>query len=198
MIATGDGLFLARSLSGSSVLIDIPHAPEARPDQFAVSSRFNGKLLVTGLDDYRINDIAIEPNSIPANVVMPIYIKRMVPADNAILRVTYETQRGLQFVPEIYREDGSKLPFGTMVRIIGNKLLSGMDTVVNERSRAYFPSAPLVGFVEAVWDEDGEQRTCWAPYNLLDIADTTPDDKIVRRTLTCHPVDKSREAREQK
>lgn len=198
LIATGDGLFLARSLSGSSVLIDIPHAPEARPDQFAVSSRFNGKLLVTGLDDYRINDIAIEPNSIPANVVMPIYIKRMVPADNAILRVTYETQRGLQFVPEIYREDGSKLPFGTMVRIIGNKLLSGMDTVVNERSRAYFPSAPLVGFVEAVWDEDGEQRTCWAPYNLLDIADTTPDDKIVRRTLTCHPVDKSREAREQK
>lgn len=192
LIATSDGLFPARTLSGSSVLIDIPYAPEARPDHFTVSSRFNGKLLVTGLEDYRINDIAIDPNSIPANVMMPIYIKRMVPADNAILQVTYETQRGLQFVPEIYREDGSKLPFGTMVRIIGNKLLSGMDTVVNDRSRAYFASAPLVGFVEAVWDEDGERKTCWAPYNLIDVADETSDDKILRRTLTCHPVDKTK------
>lgn len=197
LVATSDGLFPARTLSGSSVLIDIPHAPEARPDQYTVSSRFNGKLLVTGLDDYRINDIAIEPNSIPANVMMPIYIKRMVPADNAILRVTYETQRGLQFVPEIYREDGSKLPFGTMVRIIGNKLLSGMDTVVNDRSRAYFASAPLVGFVEAVWDEEGERKTCWAPYNILDVADETGDDKILRRTLTCHPVDKRKPAKGQ-
>ena len=188
LIATSDGFFPARTLSGSSVLIDVPHAPEARPDQFTVSSRIRNKVLVTGLDDYRINDIAIDPNSIPANVMMPVYIKRMVPADNAILRVTFETMRGLQFVPEIYKEDGSKLPFGTLVRIVGHDLLSGMDTVVNDRSRAYFPSAPMQGFVEALWEENGQRQTCWAPYNLLDVADKTPDDKIVRRTLTCKPV----------
>ncbi len=188
LVATADGLFPARTLSGSSVLIEVPNAPDARPDQFTVSSRVGSKVLVTGLDDYRSNDIAIEPNTIPANVVMPIYIKRLVPADNAILSVTFETMRGLQFVPEILREDGSRLPFGTFVRIIGPDLLSGMDTVVNERSRAYFASAPIQGHVEAVWEEQGEKKTCWAAYNLSDVADKTPDDKIVRRTLTCRPV----------
>ena len=197
LIASADGFFPARTLSGSSVLIHVPHAPEARPDQFTVSSRFGNKVLVTGLDDYRDNDIAIEPNSIPANVVMPVYIKRLVPADNAILSVTFETMRGFQFVPEIHREDGSKLPFGTLVRIIGKDVLSGMDTVVNERSRAYFSSAPVQGHVEAVWEEQGERKTCWAPYDLSDVADQTPDDKILRRTLTCRPVSKTLQTRGQ-
>ncbi len=188
LIATSDGLFPARTISGSSVLIDVPYAPDAMPALYTVTSRHGNKILVTGLNDYRLNDIEIDPNSIPANVMMPVYIKRVVPADNALLRITFETMRGLQFVPEIHKEDGSTLPFGTLVRIIGHDLLSGMDTVVNDRSRAYFPSAPITGVVEAIWNEGEERVRCLAPYSLKDVADETPDDKILRKTLVCKTV----------
>lgn len=185
LIATRHGLFPARTLSGSSVLLDIPNAPEARPDQFAVSSRIGNRVLVTGLTNYRINEIAIDPNTIPANVTMPIYIRRLVPADDAILEVTFETMKGYQFVPEMRFEDGSKLPFGTTVRIVGNELLSGMDTVLNERARAYFPSAPLKGVVEAIWESHGERQTCWAPFDITQESEQTAEGRAVRKTITC-------------
>lgn len=185
IIASRHGLFPARTLSGSSVLLNVPNAPEARPDQFAVSSRVGDRVLVTGLSDYRVNEIAINPNSIPANVTMPIYVRRIVPADNAILEVDFETMKGYQFVPEMLFEDGTKLPFGTTVRIVGNDLLSGMDTVLNERSRAYFASAPIKGVVEAVWESDGERRTCWAPYDITQEVDQTPENRAVRKSIVC-------------
>ena len=185
LIATSNGIFPARRLSGSSVLLNIPNAPDARPDQFEVSSRVGDRILVTGLDNYRINEIAIDPNTIPANVTMPIYIRRFVPADDAILEVSFETMKGYQFVPEMLFEDGSKLPFGTTVRIVGNELLSGMDTVLNERARAYFPSAPLKGVIEAIWESHGERQTCWAPYDITHESERAPAGRAVRKTVTC-------------
>lgn len=185
LIATRYGLFPARTLSGSSVLLDIPNAPDARPDQYTVSSRVGNKVLVTGLSNYRINEIAIDPNTIPANVTMPIYVRRLVPADNAILEVAFETMKGYQFVPEMLFEDGSKLPFGATVRIVGNELLSGMDTVLNERARAYFPSAPLKGVIEAIWESNGERQTCWAPYDISHESGQAPAGRAIRKTVTC-------------
>ena len=116
---------------------------------------------------------------------MPIYVRRLVPADDAILEVAFETMKGYQFVPEMLLDDGSKLPFGTTVRIVGNELLSGMDTVLNERARAYFPSAPLKGVIEAIWESNGERQTCWAPYDITRESEQTPEGRAVRKTVTC-------------
>lgn len=188
IIATSNGVFPARTLSGASALLDIPDAPEARPDQYSVSSRIGDKILITGLNNYRINEVAINPNTIPANVVMPVYVKRLVPADDAILEVEYETMKGWQFVPEIIFENGDRLPFGTTVRIVGKDLLSQMDTVLNERARAYFPSAPVQGTIEAIWEENQERKTCWASYDIQQDVGKQKEGRAIRKTLTCVPA----------
>ena len=188
IIATANGVFPARTLNGASALLDVPNAPEARPDQYTVSSRIGDKILITGLNNYRVNEVAINPNTIPANVVMPVYIKRLVPADDAILEVEYKTMKGWQFVPEIHFENGQRLPFGTTVRMLGGDLLSRMDTVLNERARAYFPSAPLKGTIEAIWEENGERKTCWAAYDIESEAAKQNNVRAIRQTLTCLPI----------
>ena len=144
--------------------------------------------MITGLNNYRINEVAINPNTIPANVVMPVYIRRLVPADDAILDVKYETMKGWQFVPEIHFENGERLPFGTTVRIVGHDLLSQMDTVLNERARAYFPSAPLQGTIEAIWEEKQERKTCWANYDIQQDIGKQKEGRAIRKTLTCVPT----------
>lgn len=186
IIATKDGIYPARTLNGASALLTIPNAPKARPDQFTVSSRIGDKVLVTGLNNYRINEVAINPNTIPPNVSMPVYIKRMVPADDAILEIPFETMIGWQFVPELRYRDGSRLPFGTTVRIVGNEILTGMDTVLNIRARAYFPAAPAKGVIEAIWEENNVRKTCWAPYNIEDlIKKKKNDNRAIRSVVTC-------------
>ena len=185
IIATKDGVYPARLLTGSSVLVNIDNAPDARPDQYTVTTRMGNKILVTGLNDYRINEIVIDPDTIPANVTMPVYVKRLVPADEAILEVTFDTMKGWQFVPELHFEDGSKLPFGTTVRIVSKDLLSGMDTVLNERARAYFPSAPAQGVIEAIWEQDNQRKTCWAPYDIAQQTQQHDGKRAIRKLVTC-------------
>ena len=185
IIATKDGVYPARLLTGSSVLVNIDNAPDARPDQYTVTTRMGNKILVTGLNDYRINEIVIDPDTIPANVTMPVYVKRLVPADEAILEVTFDTMKGWQFVPELHFEDGSKLPFGTTVRIVSKDLLSGMDTVLNERARAYFPSAPAQGVIEAIWEQDNQRKTCWAPYDISQQTQQHDGKRAIRKLVTC-------------
>ena len=116
---------------------------------------------------------------------MPIYVKRLVPADDAILVVPFETMRGWQFVPELQFADGTRLPYGTAVRVIDGGLLSGMDTVLNERARAYFPSAPVEGTIEAVWEEEGTRKTCWAPFSLAEDIKTQKNNRAIRQVLIC-------------
>ena len=185
IIATKDGVYPARLLTGSSVLVNIDNAPDARPDQYTVTTRMGNKILVTGLNDYRINEIVIDPDTIPANVTMPVYVKRLVPADEAILEVTFDTMKGWQFVPELHFEDGSKMPFGTTVRIVSKDLLSGMDTVLNERARAYFPSAPAQGVIEAIWEQDNQRKTCWAPYDISQQTQQHDGKRAIRKLVTC-------------
>lgn len=185
IIATSDGVFPARTLSGASALLEIPDAPEARPNQFTVSSRVGDRVLITGLSNYRVNEVAINPNTVPPNVTMPVYVKRLVPADDAILVVPFETMRGWQFVPELQFADGTRLPYGTAVRVIDGGLLSGMDTVLNERARAYFPSAPVEGTIEAVWEEEGTRKTCWAPFSLAEDIKTQKNNRAIRQVLIC-------------
>ena len=187
LVGTRYGLFPARSIMGASVLIEVPHAPEATPRNYSVSSRINDRLLVTGLNNYRVNDVVIDPNTVPANVMMPLYLRRMVPADDAVLAVSFETMLGWQFVPELHLPDGTPLPFGASTRIIAHGAISGMDTVLNQNARAYFPAAPITGVVEARWEEEGEALRCWAPYSLKKSLTESSDGRtIVRQSLSCH------------
>ena len=185
LVGTGYGLFAAKRVNGASALIEVPNAPEAAPEQFAVATRSGARFFITDLNNYRMNEITINPNTVPANVMMPVYVRRLVPADDAVLAVSYETMKGRQFAPEITFENGEALPFGAIVRIVAPGLLSGMDTVVNERGRAYFAAAPVTGVVEAVWETRGKRHACWAPYSLVKDEALHHDASVFEKTLVC-------------
>lgn len=193
IIATADGVYPARTLTGATVLLKIPDAPDAQPDQFTVSSRVGDHVLITGLNNYQVNEIAINPNSIPANVTMPVYVTRLVPADDAILQVAFSTIKGWQFVPELVDEAGERMPFGTTVRILGDGVLSGMVTVLNERARAYFSSAPKNGVIEAIWEQDGTRKACLAPYDLTNEIEQKTSSRAIRKIVTCIDINHLRD-----
>ena len=190
LIGTSFGIFPAKRVNGASAFLEVPDAPEARPQQYSVATRAGDRIFITDLNNYQMNDITIDPNSIPANVMMPVYMQRLVPADDAVLFVSYETMKGWQFVPELTNREGQRLPFGSVARIVAHNLLSGMDTVLNERGRAYFSAAPMTGVVEVVWDENQERHTCWAPYSLKKEVNANPDVRLIRQSLVCREAPK--------
>ena len=184
----------AQTLIGATALLHVPNAPEAKPETYSVSAKSGDWLVITGLNNYRSNDVSIDPSSIPPNVLMPIYRRRLVPADDAILSVEFETMKGWQFVAELRNGDDEKLPFGAVARLLAEQSISTMDTVLNERSRAYFGAAPETGVIEVIWSEKDEKRVCWAPYSLKKAIAAHPDARVIRETLVCHfsPADNHR------
>ena len=186
LIAAEGELIPAQTLTGATALLLVPNAPDAKPETYAVTTKSGDWLVVTGLNNYRINEISIDPNTIPPNVLMPIYRRRLVPADDAILSVAFETMKGWQFVAEVRDLDGQKLPFGAVARLISLEGISTMDTVLNERSRAYFGAAPETGVIEVIWSENGAKRTCWAPYSIKKAIAKDPEALVIRETLVCH------------
>ena len=188
LIGTAYGVLPAKRVVGGSAIIEVPGAPEAKPETFTAAARLGDRFFITDLNNYQANDITIDPNSIPANVMMPIYLQRLVPADDAVLAIKYETMKGWQFAPQMTRTDGARLPFGAHARIVAHGLLSGMDTVLNERSRAYFSAAPMTGVVEVVWRGKRGRRACWAPYSLKKDIDADPNIRVIQKTLVCREV----------
>ncbi len=194
IIAAEGQIMPAQTLTGATALLHVPNAPEAKPETYSVSAKSGDWLVITGLNNYRSNDVSIDPSSIPPNVLMPIYRRRLVPADDAILSVEFETMKGWQFVAELRNGDDEKLPFGAVARLLAEQSISTMDTVLNERSRAYFGAAPETGVIEVIWSEKDEKRVCWAPYSLKKAIAAHPDARVIRETLVCHfsPADNPR------
>lgn len=184
VVALKDGVFLTKEADGPTVFAEIVDVPEAQLQNRARSTSVSGGVFSTGLRNYESNELALAVNDLPPNVYLPLYTKRVVPADDAVLKVTFDAFRGEQLLVNFVTEDGPP-PFGSFVRLVSRPDI-GAESMLDETGTAYFAAVPEKGEFEVSWrDETSTKLACRAPYALTAKKD---DAMIYKVELACRPT----------
>lgn len=179
-----EGLFLTKEVDGPAVFAEIVNVPEARLQNRARSTSVDGGVFSTGLMNYESNELALSVNQLPPNVYMPVFSKRVVPADDAVIKVPFDAFRGEQLLVEFRIPDGPP-PFGSFVRLVSRPDV-GVESMLDETGTAYFSAVPRQGEFEVSWrGENSEFLACRVPYELNT---KEAESLIYRMQLVCAPA----------
>lgn len=164
VVASEKGLLFTEQVEGPSVFAEFKNVPEARLRNHSTATIVKDGVFASNFNNYEFNEIGVDIDELPLNVSMPVYVKKVVPADDALIFVDFTAFRGEQVLAR-FRTQTGLLPFGALVEVRGGDA-SSIDGIIDEDGSAYFASAPIKGVFEASWrDEDGI-HACRAPYDL--------------------------------
>ena len=192
-LMTQHGLFLTQNLNGSLALIHVPGAHNLQIRSGNGSG--NEWAVASSLYDYQKNTVALNADSLPANMTMLGGLtKDVIPADDAVLYHQFDNFIGTQVLFTIVPDNGDTIPFGSEVTLLDDP--TGLNsTVSDDGGLVYFVSAPKTGEMKIRWRSSEKIHTCHAPF-VIKGQDLAPDD-LYRETISCHVIDNDSEIKKQ-
>ena len=143
-------VFAARSISDGFAVVTtsglggVPVTLENRP---VGTTNPRGRLLVTPLNAWQRNRLAIDPMDLPANTRLGKVEVNATPTDRAGTVVRFDVEQIRAAVLVLHDGQGQPLPLGTRVRLAGG---SGQASLVGYDGEAYFDSLEPDNTLEAI------------------------------------------------
>ena len=181
MLLYDDGVIFARSLQGGLAVVKIPDGEGAQLLDFQGGVRSGDRILASGLTNYQLNVLRIDPNSLPPNLTINSLYGRAVPADNGLVRLDFETFLGTELFLDVTRPDGTSAPYGSEVRILTDRAQLPVS-VVDEEGWAFISAAPPAGIAEVRWMGEHGEEACYA---ILDDASADDGSPVLRKRVPC-------------
>lgn len=176
LIAHQNGLTQGQQVMESAVLVAAPGASGADvKDATGVTTDWRGYAIKPYATAYRENSISLDTSTLDDKTEINSGVARVVPTKGAIVRASFDVQRGHRAIMNITR-NGKPLPFGALVT--GDKV-SG---IVGDSGQAYLSGLKNEGTLTAKWGEQQHQR-CTIQYR---INDKEQDATIARISEICH------------
>lgn len=114
------GLTLSPYLGETIGLVEAPDAAGARIEGYSgVVLDGKGFGVVPYLTPYRLNEVAIDPKGISADVALQASSQQVAPRAGAVVRLQYKTSTGRALMVDSRLADDSRLPFGAEVMDAG-------------------------------------------------------------------------------
>ena len=133
-----------------------------------------GYAVLPYLMPYRMNDVSINPEGVPANVELTTTSQQVAPRANAVVMLKYETVSGQAVLITALLPDGSVVPFGASV-FDANQVALGQ---VGQFGEIYLRGIPNTGIIQVRWG-DSADRQCELNYKFPDkFSKTLPIIKI--------------------
>lgn len=120
-----------------------------------------GTAIVPLVQPYTNNRIDLNTQDLPNDIVISQTSKNFVPEKGAIIPIKYRVYKGKQVVFSLKRDDGTPLPFGSVVSVLGSN--SENTGIVDNDGRVYLAGIPNKGKLKGVW---GHNKSCEATFEL--------------------------------
>lgn len=117
VVALSDGIVSSPWFSETMALVDAPYAAGARVEGHSgLVLNQQGRALVPYLLPYRLNEIILDPQGLPADVELKSTRQQTAPHSGALVKVKYATSRGRAVLIHSTQRGGKDLPFGANVQ----------------------------------------------------------------------------------
>lgn len=120
-----------------------------------------GTAIVTSMQPYTENRIDLDTQNIPDDLFISNASKKIVPEKGAVVPVKYNLFKGKQIVFSLKRYDGTPLPFGSVVSLVGSD--SEITGIIDDAGRVYLAGIPSKGILHGAW---GYNKSCEVSFNL--------------------------------
>lgn len=160
MVLHRNGLTLGQPFGGSVALIAAQGADGVPVYSMpGVKTDFRGYALHSSLTPYQENVVSLDPLGLPDNVEITQTDIRVVPTNGAVVPANFGTRSGRRGLMTLLRTDGTPVPFGSLVTVVGAE---GNAGVVGSGGEVYLTGLPERGALQVKW----KQGQCYVQYTL--------------------------------
>lgn len=175
----GGGVLAARAVDGAFAVIEtgLPEIPVRLENRMIGRTNARGQLLVTPLQPWQRNHVAIDTLDLPADLRIDAVERLMTPRAGTGVRVRFDIDDSLAAILILQEPSGAALPVGTIVSLDGAP--SAQPSMVGHDGEAYLEGLQAHNQISV----DGPQGRCRLAFNL------DPDATHATRIgpLTCSP-----------
>lgn len=170
LIAHADGITAGQTVGETFGLVKVPGASGVSVNnQNGVRTDYRGYALVPNLMPYRNNDVTLSTESLQDDVDLQQTSKKVVPTRGAIVRADYRAQVGKRVLMNLYRADGSTVPFGATV--VNETDPEASVSIVGDAGQVYLAGLQDKGMLLVQWGKDA-YRQCRVSWHLNEMKKT--------------------------
>ncbi|ECG8590414.1 outer membrane usher protein FimD [Salmonella enterica subsp. salamae] len=171
-----NGLTLSQPLGDTNILVKAPGAAGVELENTTgVKTDWRGYAVIPYATTYRQNRVALNTNTMGANVDIDDAVTNVVPTQGAMVRAEFNSHVGSRALITLLH-DGKPVPFGSTV----TELNSNTASLVGDDGQVYLSGLSDSGKLAVQWGS-GAAKKCTAMYHI-----SKPDNTgIVRLTQIC-------------
>lgn len=176
IVAHAHGITLSQPLGDTFAIVRVPDTANVGVQGSAsVYTDGRGYAIVPSLSPYQANAIELETDTLPDNVDVGLDGRTMIPTRGAIVMADYATRIGSRVLFTLSWQNAFP-PFGATGRVAlaGDDKESNTSGIVAEKGELYLSGVPVQGVIVVSWQENGEKKSCRAPFRLPDAPQSTP------------------------
>ncbi|HEH9404379.1 TPA: fimbria/pilus outer membrane usher protein [Aeromonas bestiarum] len=161
-----DGLTLGQPLGQTVGLVVAPDAADMGVGSWpGVRTDPRGYTTLGSLTPYQVNEVAVDPLSLPEDVSLSQTEVKVVPTSGAVVPVQFATRKGANGMIQLSRPDGTLIPFGAVV-VEEGKTRTGMSVgIVGYEGDVYLSGLQESGQLLVRWGSADDQQ-CLVDYHL--------------------------------
>ena len=177
LVVHADGVTFSQPLGNTNILVAAPGAEGAEIENtIGTLTDSDGYAVIPYATSYRLNRVALDVNSLQADVEVDEAVALVVPTDGALVRAELKTKQGERGLFTL-TFNGKPVPFGALV-VSDNEGVSG---IVSEDGIVYLAGLANEGSLAIQWGE-GQAQRCAANYQL---PEPTTQEPIARLAIEC-------------
>ncbi|MBK0089726.1 fimbria/pilus outer membrane usher protein [Erwinia sp. S59] len=171
-----EGLTLSKMVGNSVAIISAPGSQGAKVGNGGSYIDSRGFAVVPYLTNYQLNNISLDPSTLPENVDLTDSSVAVYPTKGAVVRANFATKVGYQALLTLQRRDKS-IPFGATASVIDVTDSEVNSGLVGDAGQLYMSGLPEQGRLLVKWGKRSEQQ-CQVKFNLKNISAPSANNPI--------------------
>ncbi|PNS10968.1 fimbrial assembly protein [Mixta theicola] len=179
LVAHRDGITFSQPLGETVALVKAPGIADASVlNQTGVSTDFRGYTLVPYMRAYRVNEIMLDPLSLPDTVELQNSTQLVVPTRGAVVRADFSGRIGQRALITLVRRNGLPVPFGATVTLAGE--VDNYSSIVGDNGEVWLSGLAEQVSLQVNWGSRSDSH-CRADFTLPEVK----DDIVTQLQTTC-------------
>lgn len=178
------GILLSQSTGGSMAIIEAPGAAGTELGNSTGHINRQGYGLYPYVTSYNANNISLNVNTLPDNVMLTETSKTIYPTAGAVVRVKFDTRLGYQAIINLKRADGSNIPFGAIATFADKTAKEENTGIVGDNNQLFMSGLTDSGQLHIGWGR-GKKQQCIAAYADLGAIPVSQEQPIRSFSAVC-------------
>lgn len=178
------GITLSPMLGNSVAIVSAPSATGTQVMNGNTQTDNSGHAVVPYLSSYQLNNISLNPSTLPDDVDITQSTIKVYPTKGAVVTANFTTRVGYQALLTLLQRAKGPVPFGAVATVnsIDNKEYN--TGIVGDDGQVYLSGLPEQGTLLVKWGT-GARQQCKAFYNLVETEVSSKNNPIRTLSVNC-------------